>query len=94
MSEKGHPNLHLDGVLCHIDVVNVEVNVEAFSMHEHAMRKVLRGYAKDKNGNPILVGAIPVPFSKDKCPPAVRQEKRHLVRQGATIFKKETIQTP
>jgi hypothetical protein len=89
LSEKRHPNLQLDGVLCHIDVVNVE----AFSMHEHAMRKVLRGYAKDKNGNLILVGAIPAPFSKDKCPPVARYEKRHLVRQGATIFKKETIQT-
>ena len=55
------------------------------------MRKVLRGYVKDKNSNLILIGAVPVPFSKDKCPPAARREKRHLVRQGATIFKKETI---
>jgi hypothetical protein len=55
------------------------------------MRKILRGYAKDRNGNLILIGAIPVPISKDKCPPAARQEKRHLVRQGATIFKKEAI---
>ena len=53
------------------------------------MRKVLRGYAKDKSGNLILIGTMPVPFSKDKCSPAARQEKRHLVRQGATIFKKE-----
>ena len=60
-------------------------------MHEHAMGKVLRGYAKDKNGNLILIGAMPLPFSKDKCPPASRREKRYLVRQGATIFKKETI---
>ena len=60
-------------------------------MHEHAMRKVLRGYAKDKNGNLILIGAMPLPFSKDKCPPATRREKRHLVRQRATIFKKEPI---
>ena len=58
---------------------------------EHAMRKVLRGYAKDKNGNLILIGTTPVLFSKDKCSPATRQGKRHLVRQGATIFKKETI---
>jgi hypothetical protein len=63
----------------------------AFSIQEHAMRKVLRGYAKDKNGNLILIGTMPVPFSKDKCSTAARQEKRHLVRQGATIFKKETI---
>ena len=55
------------------------------------MRKVLRGYAKDKNGNLILIGTMPVPFSKDKCSTAARQEKRHLARQGATIFKKETI---
>jgi hypothetical protein len=55
------------------------------------MRKVLRGYAKDKNGNLILIGTMPVSFNKDKCPPSVRQEKRHLVRQGATIFRKELI---
>src|SRR5262249_39445737 len=62
-----------------------------FSIQEHAMRKVLRGYAKDKNGNLILIGTTPVLFSKDKCSPATRQGKRDLVRQGATIFKKETI---
>ena len=55
------------------------------------MRKVLRGYARDKNGNLILIGTTPVLFSKDKCSPATREGKRHLVRQGATIFKKETI---
>jgi hypothetical protein len=55
------------------------------------MRKVLRGYAKDKNGNLILIGTMPVLFSKDKCAPAVRQEKKYLVRQGATIFRKEAI---
>jgi hypothetical protein len=32
---------------------------------------------------------MPVLFSKDKSSPAARQGKRHLVRQGATIFKKE-----
>jgi len=58
---------------------------------EHLMRKVIRGYAKDKNLNLILVGTIPVPHSKDKRSPVARQDKRHLVRQGATIFKKETI---
>jgi hypothetical protein len=31
------------------------------SVQEHAMRKVLRGYARDKNGNLTLIGAIPVP---------------------------------
>ena len=40
------------------------------------MRKVLRGYAKDKNGNPILIGTTPVLFSKDKCSPATRDGKR------------------
>jgi hypothetical protein len=54
------------------------------------MRKVIRGYAKDKNLNLILIGTIPVPHSKDKPSPAARQDKRYLVRQGATIFKKET----
>ena len=53
------------------------------------MRTVLRGYAKDRDGNLILVGTIPVPHSKDKRSPRERQDKRHLVRQGATIFKKE-----
>jgi hypothetical protein len=57
----------------------------------NSMRKVIRGYAKDKNLNLILIGTIPVPHSKDKCSPAARQAKRYLVRQGATIFKKETI---
>ena len=54
----------------------------------NSMRKVIRGYAKDKNPNLILIGTIPVPHSKDKCSPAARQAKRYLVRQGATIFKK------
>ena len=56
------------------------------------MRKVLRGYAKGKDGNLILIGTIPVPHSKDKPSPRERENKRHLVRQGATIFKKEIIQ--
>ena len=55
------------------------------------MRKVIQGYAKDKSLNLILIGTIPVPHSKDKRSPAARQDKRHLVQQGATIFKKETI---
>ena len=53
------------------------------------MRKVIRGYVRGKDSNLILIGTIPVPHSKDKCSPKERQEKRHLVRQGATIFKKE-----
>jgi hypothetical protein len=63
----------------------------AQSKQEHVMRKVIRGYAKDKNLNVILIGTIPVPHSKDKCSPAARQARRYLVRQGATIFKKEII---
>jgi len=55
------------------------------------MRKVLRGYAKDRNGNLVLIGTIPVPHSKDKSRPREREAKRYLVRQGATIFKKEVI---
>ena len=55
------------------------------------MRRVLRGYAKDKNGNLLVIGTITVPHSKDKRSPRERQDKRHLVRQGATIFKKEIV---
>jgi hypothetical protein len=56
---------------------------------EKAMKSVLRGYAKDKDGNLILIGTMPVPHSKDKASPRERKDKRHLVRQGATIFKRE-----
>jgi hypothetical protein len=55
------------------------------------MRRVIRGYAKDKNGNLALVGTIPAPISKDKCAPVARREKRRLISQDATIFKKEAI---
>ena len=55
------------------------------------MRKVLRGYAKGKDDDLILIGTIPVPYSKDKRSPRERKDKRHLVAQGATIFKKEMI---
>jgi hypothetical protein len=55
------------------------------------MRRVLRGYAKDKDGNLVLIGTIPVPHSKDKSRPRERKNKRHLVRRGATIFKEEVI---
>jgi hypothetical protein len=55
------------------------------------MRKVLRGYAKGKDGNLIVIGTIAVPHSKSKRRPKERQEKRHLVRQGATIFKEEVV---
>jgi len=55
------------------------------------MRKVVRGYAKDKDGNLVLIGTIDVPYSKEKRSPRERKDKRHLVSQGATIFKKEII---
>jgi hypothetical protein len=55
------------------------------------MGKVLRGYAKTKEGNLILIGTMPIPHSKDKPSPRERENKRHLVRQGATIFKKEFV---
>jgi hypothetical protein len=55
------------------------------------MSKVLRGYAKDKDGNLILIGTIQVPHSKDKRSPRERKNQRTLVRQGATIFRKENI---
>ena len=58
---------------------------------EKIVKKVLRGYAKGKEGDLIQIGAIPVPHSKDKPSPRERQDKRHLVSQGATIFKKEII---
>jgi hypothetical protein len=53
------------------------------------MGKVLRGYAKDRDGNLVLIGTIPIPHSKDKPSPRERENKRHLIRQGATILKKE-----
>jgi hypothetical protein len=55
------------------------------------MRKVLRGYAKGKDGALIQIGTIPAPFSKDKPSPRERQDKAHLIRQDATIFKKEIV---
>jgi hypothetical protein len=55
------------------------------------MRKVLRGYARDENGNLTLIGTIPIPNSKDKCPPVARRERRRLVGQGATIFEREAV---
>jgi hypothetical protein len=63
----------------------------AWNGTEYAMRKVLRGCAQDKDGNLILIGTMPVVHSKDKSSPRERKDKRHLVKQGATIFKKETV---
>jgi hypothetical protein len=60
-------------------------------IQEHAMRKVLRGYAKNKTGNLILIGTTPAPHSKDKPSPRERHDKRRLVGRGATIFKNETV---
>jgi hypothetical protein len=55
---------------------------------EYAMRKVLRGYAKDRNGNLILIGTIAVPHSKDKPSPRERHEKAHLVSRAQRSSKK------
>jgi hypothetical protein len=55
------------------------------------MRKVVRGYAKELDGNLTLMGTINAFHSKDKASPRERQDKRYLIRQGATIFKKETV---
>ena len=63
----------------------------AWNGTEHAVRKVLRGYAKDKDGNLIPIGTMPLPHSKDKSSPRERKDKRHLVRQSAIFFKKETV---
>ena len=48
---------------------------------EHAMRKVLRGYAKDKTGNLILIGTMPVPHSKDSGKTSCEQKRcsRHSI---------------
>ena len=56
------------------------------------MRTVIRGYARDKDRNLVLVGTIPVPHSKDKRSPREGQDRRHLVRQGATVFKREIVE--
>jgi len=55
------------------------------------MRKVVHGYAKDRDGNIILMGTIPAFHSNEKASPRERRDKRYLIRQGATIFKKETV---
>jgi hypothetical protein len=52
---------------------------------------LLRGYAKDKDGNLSLVGTMSIPHSKDKPCPRERKDKRDLVRRGATVYKKETV---
>jgi hypothetical protein len=54
------------------------------------MTKIVRGYAKDKTGTLVLIGGMTVVHSKDKSTPRERKDKRHLVRQGATVFKKES----
>ena len=38
------------------------------------MRKVLRGYAKAKDGNLILIRTMPVVHSKDKSSPRERED--------------------
>ena len=52
------------------------------------MAKIIRGYAKDKTGTLVLIGAMTVAHSKDKSTPRERKDKRHLVRQGATSLRR------
>ncbi len=51
------------------------------------MRKVIRGYAKDKNLNLILIGTIPVPHSKDKRSPVARQDN-YLATEWSNLAKR------
>jgi hypothetical protein len=53
------------------------------------MAIVLRGYAKAKDGNLVLIGTIGIPHSKDKRTPRERRDRRTLIRSGATVFKRE-----
>jgi hypothetical protein len=62
---------------------------EMIFIREHAIRKVLRGYAKDKHGNLILIGTMPVPHSKDKSSPRERKDKRHLVNEAQQSLRKK-----
>ena len=39
------------------------------------MATVLRGYAKAKDGNLVLIATMPVPHSKDKPSPREREKK-------------------
>jgi hypothetical protein len=52
---------------------------------------VLRGYSKDKDGKRSLIGTMAVPHSKDKQTPRDREDRRHLIRQGATVFEREIV---
>ena len=54
------------------------------------MPMVLQGYKKGKNGDLVLIGTVTAPHRKDMTL-RERRDKRHLVRQGATVFKKEVI---
>jgi hypothetical protein len=53
------------------------------------MAIVLRGYAKGKDGSLLPIGTMGVPHSKDKQTTREREDRRVLVRRGATIFKRE-----
>ena len=65
--------------------------VEANASARHFMGKALRAYAKGKESNLVLIGTMPIPHSKDEPTPRERKDKRDLVRQGATIFKKSLL---
>jgi hypothetical protein len=48
------------------------------------MKSVLRGYAKDKDGNLILIGTMPVPHSKDKASPGTSEQNCSLRLRSET----------
>jgi hypothetical protein len=52
------------------------------------MRRVIHGYARDKNGTLAFIGNIPIPSARTNALPSLA-EKRDPA--GATIFKKEAI---
>jgi Tfp pilus assembly ATPase PilU len=60
---------------------------------ELLMPAVLRDCAKSKNGDLVLVGTMTAPDRNDMNP-RERQDKRSLIRRGATIFKKEIARHP
>ena len=58
---------------------------------EHVMRKVLRGYAKGKDGDLIQIGTIPVPHSKDKSLSKGTSGQKTFDQARRNDFKKEIV---
>ena len=56
------------------------------------MTKVVRGYAEDKDGNLILIGAMPVAHSKDKLSPGnVRTRDIWLDKAQRSVRRKQRV---